>query len=352
MNRKSTLSTNRTIYFDYLRVFATFAVMILHISAQNFYSTDVNGFQWQVFNFFDSIVRWSVPVFVMISGALFLSRDIPVRKIYSKYILRLVISFIVWSFIYAVAFKGGSIRYRISMLINGHYHMWFVLMIIGIYMCLPFIKGIADNNKRTKYYLLLAFIFAFLFPTLVTLAKDFAGNLIYAGVSALNYDVNAMDIDILLGFTSYFILGHFLNKIDFSARQRTVIYILGIIGFVSTIALNSIVSLNAQEQLQNYCGNFSVNILLESIAVFTFFKYRNWERKRSYPIVLKLSQYSYGAYLVHALVIEQLNTALGLNTLSFNPILSVIVIGIIVFIVSFSVSGILNHIPVIKKFAV
>lgn len=46
MNRKSTLSTNRTIYFDYLRVFATFAVMILHISAQNFILqtlTDSNG---------------------------------------------------------------------------------------------------------------------------------------------------------------------------------------------------------------------------------------------------------------------------------------------------------------------
>ena len=48
----------RTIYFDYIRVFATFAVIILHISAQNWYSTDVNGFDWQVFNFFDSIVRW------------------------------------------------------------------------------------------------------------------------------------------------------------------------------------------------------------------------------------------------------------------------------------------------------
>lgn len=33
---------DRTIYFDYLRVFATFAVMILHISASNWYNTDVN----------------------------------------------------------------------------------------------------------------------------------------------------------------------------------------------------------------------------------------------------------------------------------------------------------------------
>ena len=50
--------TDRTVYFDYLRVFATFAIMILHISTQNCYTIDFNGFEWQVFNFSDSIVRW------------------------------------------------------------------------------------------------------------------------------------------------------------------------------------------------------------------------------------------------------------------------------------------------------
>lgn len=105
---------DRVVYFDYLRVFATFAVMILHISAQNWYTTDVNGFEWQVFNFYDSIVRWGVPIFVMISGSLFLDREIPLRKMYSKYIFRMAISFFVWSVIYAI-FADGSIankKYR------------------------------------------------------------------------------------------------------------------------------------------------------------------------------------------------------------------------------------------------
>ena len=81
----------RTVYFDYLRVFATLAVMVLHTSAQNWSKTDVNSFTWQTFNFFDSIVRWGVPVFVMISGSLFLSRDIPIKVIYNGgFILRMV----------------------------------------------------------------------------------------------------------------------------------------------------------------------------------------------------------------------------------------------------------------------
>lgn len=60
-------NNNRCIELDYLRVFATFAVMILHIAGSNWYTTDVNGIEWQTFNFYDSIVRWSVPVFVMMN---------------------------------------------------------------------------------------------------------------------------------------------------------------------------------------------------------------------------------------------------------------------------------------------
>lgn len=71
----NTQAANRTVYFDYLRVFAIFAVIILHISASNWHTTDVNGFEWQVFNFFDSITRWCVPIFIMISGSLFLNRN-------------------------------------------------------------------------------------------------------------------------------------------------------------------------------------------------------------------------------------------------------------------------------------
>ena len=76
----------RKTYCDYLRLIATFAVVVLHVAASNWYSTDVNGLEWQSFNFYDSVVRWGVPIFVMISGSLFLSREISIRKIYSKYI--------------------------------------------------------------------------------------------------------------------------------------------------------------------------------------------------------------------------------------------------------------------------
>ncbi|MBR4445084.1 MAG: acyltransferase family protein [Solobacterium sp.] len=94
--------------FDVLRVAATIAVILLHVSAQNWHSTDIHSFEWCVFTIYDGLVRWGVPIFTMISGAIFLNRDIPIKKIYTKHILRIITAFIFWSAIYAlVNLKNG-----------------------------------------------------------------------------------------------------------------------------------------------------------------------------------------------------------------------------------------------------
>ena len=85
-----TTDQNRAYYLDVLRIIATLAVIMLHVSAQNWDTVDVHSFAWHVFNFFDSLVRWAVPVFIMISGAVFLDNDRPlsIQKLYRKNILR------------------------------------------------------------------------------------------------------------------------------------------------------------------------------------------------------------------------------------------------------------------------
>lgn len=338
----------RIVYFDYLRVLATFSVIILHISAQNWYIVDVNEASWQIFNFYDSMVRWSVPIFIMISGALFLNKRMHMKEIYNKYILRMFCSFIVWAVIYAFSEKGDVV----ALMLRGHYHMWFIPTIIGLYLCIPFMYPIVQNEKLTKYFLLLAFIFAFAIPQIITLANDFIGEIIIKEVSAFKRSVGNMNINMVLGYTSYFLLGHYLNKTDLNKKQRIIIYILGIFGFVLTICLNLTVALKKQKPCSNYYGNFTVNVLFESVAVFTWFKYHEFFSTKIHLFALKLSKYSFGVYLVHPLIIERLNRCYGLNTLSFHPGISVVCIGVIVFICSFLVSDILNHVPIIKDYIV
>lgn len=343
--------TDRIIYFDYLRVAAIFAIIMVHVSAQNWNVVDVNSLKWQVFNGYEGLLRWGSSNFVMISGALFLSRNISLDKIFSKYVLRLVIAFLIWSLIYSL-FEKGTVVDKIVLIVQGHYHMWFILMIIGLYICLPIIRLITQNSDRIRYFLLLWFVFAFVIPEVVLLVGNFGSETVKQIVNAANKSVAFMKMNLVIGYAGYFILGYYLNQITLDRKLRIIVYVLGLFGFLSTVCLSSIVSLKTQSYSSQYYDPFTVNVLFEVIAVYTWFKYRDYKHSRLNRFFQKLSKYSFGAFLIHPLIIEQLDKHLGLNTLSFNPVFSVICIGVSVFIASFFISALLNQIPVVKKYLV
>ncbi|MGN0517655.1 MAG: acyltransferase [Acutalibacteraceae bacterium] len=355
------MKKDRIVYLDYLRLFAIIAVIILHVAALNWSNLNGRSLEWNVFNFYDGVVRWGVPIFVMISGALFLEKEIETKKLYSKYILRLVIAYFVWSAFYAVGISFGKLlldsRYQISYkiliadLIEGAYHMWFIPMIIGIYMCVPIIKQIVKSKEVTKYFLILSFVFAFIIPQVKDLSNDFIGGLFSAGVNSLSNFVLNMKMNLVLGYTFYFILGYVLNNIEFTKKQRKIVYFLGAVGFLSTVLLNAIVAWKTNLPCKTYYSNFSVNVLFEAVAVHTWFKYRDYKHIKLNSIFSKLSKYSFGAYLVHVFVMSLLDI-IGVDTLAFLPFISVPVISAIVVIISFAISFLINQIPIINKWIV
>ena len=280
-------------------------------------------------------------------------REISIRRIYSKYVPRMVVAYIVWSGIYAsvALFTGGGFDLFWEQFISGHYHMWFVPMIVGIYICIPFIRQIIKDKKVLKYFLWLSFVFVFLLPQIVTLANDFASERLIQIVQNIYGKICSIDLHMVLGYVFYFVLGYFLNNVEMSKKQRRYVYLLGAVGFLLTIVLDLAVALKTQTCCQNYYSYFSINVMLESIAVFIAFKYAKFKNDKVYRIMTILSKYSFGAYLVHVLVIELLSKK-GLNTLSFNPIVSVPIIGIVVFVISYLISAVCNKIPKINQYIV
>jgi surface polysaccharide O-acyltransferase-like enzyme len=75
---------------------------------QNMPYVELVGTEWNIYNICNSASRWGVPVFVMMSGALFLPREIPTKTLYKKYILRMTIAYVVWSAFYAVVDPIGQ----------------------------------------------------------------------------------------------------------------------------------------------------------------------------------------------------------------------------------------------------
>ena len=337
----------RINFLDYLRVFAIFFVIMMHVSAQNWYreDIDVNSFAWQTFNFYDCISRWSVPVFVMISGVLFLNKDIIISQIYRKNILRLVISFLVWSTFYCFL-ENRSLS--LKNILNGKYHMWFIFMIIGLYMLSPIIREIVKNKKVMKYFLLLAFVFTFFIPFVNQIIHDFFKET--GTISIINEKIQKMSMNLVLGYTGYFILGYYLNLVNLTKRKSVIIYLGGILGFLLTIVLQVILVLKTQYRSGSYYGYLTLNVLLSAVAIFVLFKNLYVFQKDSI-IIQKLSKYSFGVYLVHVFILDLLEN-IGLNTMTFNPILSVPLITVLVYSLSVCVVTALHYIPILKKYVV
>ena len=221
--------------------------------------------------------------------------------------------------------------------------MWFLFMITGLYMLVPFLKKIAESGQLTKYFLLVGFFFAFLFPETVRIISLFSEPY---GEFALKV-LNNFHLKFTSEFTCYFLLGCLLNKSRLQTKTELMIYAAGIAGFAATVLMSLYASRFRSEGFDFY-GSSTVNVMLEAVAVFVFFRQRlNFPSR----LIRTLSQYSFGAYLVHALIIETLKY-LGLNTLTFSPVISVPAISLLVFVISFAVSAVLNHVPVLRRYIV
>ncbi len=350
MPEKNALTPDRIDWLDWLRVFALLAVVVQHTASQHWYDTDVNGAAWRCFNVFCSVTQWDVPVFVMISGALFLGREIPVRRICSRYVLRMAAAFCFWSAVYAaVGALGSGTSGLLTSLILGPYHLWFLFTITGLYLCLPFLRPVAADDGRTRYFLLLALVFAVVLPTLEILVRDFGGEALIGRFGAAMMNVGQMRMYTVLGYGGYFVLGYWLSRTELSRRQRIVIYALGLLGALATIRLDLTVALRTQQPCDNYYGRFTLGVMLEAIAVFTLFQYA---QLRPSAAVRRLSEWTFGAYLVHLLFVEQLEPLLGLSTLSFAPALSVPALSVLAAVLSYAVSAALHRVPFVKKYFV
>ncbi len=325
-----------------LRVLAVFAVMLLHIAARDF-QLDVTGAAWQICNFYDSLCRWAVPCFVMTSGAIFLSRPLDIKKLYSKNLLRIATAFLFWSIYYA---HFGILRCEplIERIITGATHLWYCYVIAGIYILMSLLKRISEDTRLTDYYLKIAFVFKCLLTTLVLLLELFdctkaAGNGIQ---TASGYFYTGAPF----AFAFYFLLGYRLAHTDLSKKTRRLIYLAGIAGAFATIFLTSYASVSAGKGIVSFYNNFTLNTLFAAAALFVFAKYN----LKSGKFIRKLSDCTFGAYLVHAAFDIQFKR---MGIVADNcQLLLIPAISLAVFVCSFALSALLNQIPYVKKYIV
>ena len=350
-------TTGRLAYADLLRFLATLAVIVLHTSIYWLDKTAVGSSSWAVLVTYDALMRWCVPMFVMLSGAFLLDpkKSVRLRDIFLKYILRILVALVAWGIFYALleyGFTGwssvwsgiGSALHHV-LWADPRYHLWFLYMMIGLYLVTPILRAFVRGASRgtLHWFFLLTFLFACLLPTLQAL---FPGRL--AGVTAWT---DRFDIHLVLGYVGYYVAGYYLKNYTLNRPAEFMIYILGILGAVAAVWGTHGLSLRAGTLTGALLQYHSPNVVFMAVALFVLFRYVlgvSDERSRRQR-VSGVARVSFGIFLAHDFFLALLRH-FEITTLSFSPILSVPVLSAGVFLCSFAVAWLLSKIPLLGRY--
>jgi len=351
------MADKRLVHYDLVRVIAIFAVIVVHTSGTLYrVTTPVAAFNWQVSNIYSTSGKFSICIFMMVSGMLFLNpkKSITISSLFRKNILRIVSAFIFWSLAYAlfglwvkVQMNGYSSGYMHSFFIDvvtGNYHMWFCYMIIGIYIIVPFLRLISSDENLMKYFLILSIIFVSIIPVVQQLPDIVS--------VPLSIAVTQLRVTLVMGWVGIFVLGYYLSYCNITKKSEIIIYILGILSLILTIVLNSVLSLRYKQSYEGLYELTNINILLTAVAVFVFFRLHVSKvdfSERSKRFILLLSECSFGVYFIHVFIIiifQQFALAQKL----YNAVIAVPVLSAGVFILSTIIIYLFRKIPVARDY--
>lgn len=320
--------TKRIAYLDILRVLATLGVIFIHITADGL-SCLTMSYNWYVAMVGDGLVRWAVPVFVMISGALFLNPEKTVlyKNVLTKKVPRLLTAYIAWWFIYAAAIvvvwhflKNEPVQ---TDWVMPHYHLWFLPMLIGVYLLIPVLRKIASDRKLLVSVLLIWAVYLLV---------------IFVFTNEIKRITPLYVVHILIGYSGYFLLGYYLSDTIFSRMQRVSVYILGIIGIMITIG--------GLDEL--YLSYLSLHVAMMSAALFVFVKENSTNigvRVRRFVDYVKNDLF--GIYLVHPMWLMLVNKDIIRDLC--NHAVSLPLICIITFVMSLYMVKIIRKIPGVRR---
>lgn len=346
----------RLAYADLLRVFATIAVIVLHLAGSQMEAVPVASAAWRVFNVYDSLVRWCVPVFVMLSGMFMLDphRSLPISKLFLHNALRILICLMFWGGVYAVGayvlaggrFTLGGLWGAILDALRGntHYHLWFLYMILGLYLVTPILRSFCRGASRADfhYFFVLAFLFASVLPTLFYFYPN--------ATAVLRVWYDKLGVQLVMGYVGYYVAGYYLKEYTISRLAEALIYVFGVIGAAVTLWGTRVLSQQAGGLVDVFYGYHSPTVVCFAVAVFVLFRYVlgvSEERSRKQRLG-GVARISFGIYLVHDLFIQLLHI-LGVTTLSFAPVAAVPVLSAVVFLCAFGLAWLISHIPFVGR---
>jgi len=330
-----TMEKTRHTGLDLLRILSALGVVLIHVSAP-FVTSNMkvlNEAFWAG-NLFNALGRFSVPIFVVVSG-FFLIRPIDsLKEFYQKRFTRILWPLVCWSVIYLLwaYFFDHTRTFKIwEGLLWGkpYFHLWFLGMLMGLYAVTPLLGDLLKRVGIRKFtYIAIGLL-------LVAMANDawdsYAHNRPWFGTWWMPY-------------TGYFMIGACLGSFRGMINRRWLLVSVAAVCYAMVFGLTG--WLFACNQYSWYFYSYlSITSIVGSIAMVNLFRLMDVGGGR---FIARFSNLTFGIYLVHIIPLNIIKRYWH-NTLVENPYLNILLISLVVFAVSILVVWLLSRIKVVKR---
>ena len=337
-------NTSQLGWANNLRAAATLGVVVIHCSSYvilNF--GHIDKWHWLIAVIFNAAVRWSVPVFVMLTGSFVLSNyNDKLGSFLKNAFNKIIIPFLIWSIVYLLYNNWDDLfgnalttaqknELLIEKALSGtEVHLWYVYMIIGVYLLIPIFSKWTKYASPKELYLFLGFWFFLLF------ANPF-----------LNNYTTDFDFNYYTGYIGYLIAGFcFFN---YFKLNKVIPWLLLIISIATIAAITYTTSFAKNEFNDAYLAPLTPGIFIMSASIYLIAKQSTVQLSSWMTnLVNQVCKYSYGIYLIHYLVLALIDEYL-ISINSFHPLLSIPTISLLCFACSFGIIYLLRKIPYLGK---
>ena len=348
------LGSTRHTYMDVVRIIGCILVVLVHISNIDWLVYPIGGAQWKVLNVVNCLGMSGVPLFFMISGALFLHKDSKVSIPYVwKKIGMLFLFYVLCLLFYNLlpVVRMGTLSglnkdfVKNIMMGNGIYHLWFLPVLMSLYAMAPILKKGFASKKNCESFLVIFLILGVTIPLILRYdweTKEY-----------LQSFQNRFAQYWYTGQIGYFILGHYLHSfVGTLNRKKTIAAgVTGTLTMLLIIVCNNWDSVTGGFRSSNASTPMSLTCLVFVSSVFLFVKgiMKNVSSERCSRVLKYVASLSLGIYFIHPFVIDSVLWRLKLEQLMPNYVLLTLARILVVLLVSGLFAAVVKKIPVLKK---
>lgn len=352
INEKILEPKKRIIYLDIARTIAIILVVFCHAIGAIY---TINMQEWNMISsgaqIFRTVAlttsRLGVPIFLFISGKLLLSKEInntkDCIKFYKKNLLPLLLCTEIWIILYNIIIpiiNGG--KFDINELVYnmlfikqvGLPNMWYMSMIIGVYIAIPFLAVLVKNVdiQVIKIPMIIAFTTSFIMPNINTLFRSEYWTI--------------LDLSFLGGvYGLYILLGYYIGQNKFKDIKIRYLVLIGIVAFIFTCGCQIYLYNNKVEY--NVWYNSS-GLLITSACLFEIISRIKINLEKHLQMFFTyVSKASLAIFFLHIVV---QNIICKITTIQIiNKPISILILTILNFSISLAIIAILSKVKVLKE---